>query len=136
MSDYSNVIEGMFGTEPASNVAANIDVDPDKTALAMQLEKTTGVPATIISGNLEQFQTTNKAAMANTIVGANNHLTEYVRNNPLATSISNDDYGNLDSLSSKLKLVTQRANAIFWAPNAIFEKSFVAAGEGFAVMLS
>lgn len=103
MSDYSNVIQGMFGAEPASNVTSNIDVNPDQSARAYQLQNATGIPASIISGDLESFETQSKASMANAIVSKNAYIQDYVQRHPLASQISNDDYGNLDRLSEGLE---------------------------------
>lgn len=103
MTEYSNVIQGMFGTEPATQVTSNIDVDPDQTARAYQLERVTGVPASIIGGDLDRFETQSKAAIANHIVSGNSYIQDYVQSHPLASQISNDDYGNLDTISGHLK---------------------------------
>lgn len=102
MSDYSNVIQGMFGSGPSSQVTSNIDANPDEAARAIELEGASGVPASIIDGNVDEFETNHKAAMASSIVNASPYLTEYVNSHPLAAKVSNDDWGNLGGLSSIL----------------------------------
>lgn len=102
MSDYSNVIQGMFSTEPQANVAASSDINPDQSARAYELEKATGVPSSIINGDLDSFERSSRTALANRVVSSNSYIQDYVQSHPLAASISNDDYGNLDKLSQDL----------------------------------
>jgi len=101
-TDYSNVIHGMFGTESAGNVAANIDINPDDSARAYALEKATGVPASIIAGDLPTFERNTKATVANTIVSNNMYINDFVQRHPLNSQIFNDSYGQLDTLSDGL----------------------------------
>lgn len=132
MSDtYTNIIEGMFGSEPATNVVSNISVDPDKTARAMALEKATGIPAAVIDGDVEGFETQNKGQMASSIVANNQQISAYVQSHPLAAKVSNDDYGNLDSLSGKLGFLG-RSRAILSAPTGAIWEGDKGIGQGFA----
>lgn len=103
MSDYSNVIQGMFSNGPKAQVAANINVNPDDSARAYELEKATGVPSSIISGDMESFEAQHKAAVAGDIVSGNPYIGEYVNSHPLASQVSNDDYGQLDTISQHLQ---------------------------------
>ena len=102
MSEYGNVINGMFGSGPASQVTSNIDADPQSAARAIELEGASGVPASVIDGNVNEFEANHKAAMASSIVSQSPYLTDYVNSHPLASKVSNDDYGNLDLLSRGL----------------------------------
>lgn len=133
MSDeYGSVIQGMFGSGPTTNVAANITADPDQTARAYELEKLTGVPASIIGtgDSLTGFEQNHKARLASDIVASNQHISDYVQSHPLAAQVSNDDYGNLDSLSAKLQEF--RKTSIISAPSRIFNAADSAAIKGFA----
>lgn len=103
MSDYSNVIQGMFGTDPATDVTANINADPDGAARSIELSRSSGVPAPIINTDVDTFESNHKAAMASSLVSNNSYIMDYVNSHPLASSVSNDDYGNLDTLSRKLE---------------------------------
>jgi hypothetical protein len=130
MSEYSNVIQGMFGTDPATDVTANINANPDGAARSIELSRATGVAAPIINSDVESFETTHKAAMASSLVSNNAYIADYVNSHPLASSISNDDYGNLDNVSQKLG-VLGRARAILGGPRAMFNAADSAAARGF-----
>ena len=133
MSDeYGSVIEGIFGSGPRSNVTANIGINPDQTARAYELEKLTGVPASIIGtgDSLTNFEANHRAKLASDIVANNQHISDYVQSHPLAAQVSNDDYGNLDSLSQKIQEF--RKTSFLSAPSRIFNAADDAAIKGFA----
>ena len=88
------------------NIVGNIDEDPDKAQRAIDLSKATGVPPTSIYGDLEEFERQHKAVLASDIVANNPHLADYVQSNPMASKISNDDYGQLDAVSSAVSRMT------------------------------
>src|ERR1700734_1252330 len=112
MSEYSNIIQASFNGGPRAAVTSNIDVDPDASARAYELEQATGVPSSIISGDMDSFETQHKAAVAVDIVSGNPYIGEYVNSHPLASQVSNDDYGMLDTISQHLQGFP-RANAIY-----------------------
>lgn len=112
MTDYSNVIRSTFGTGARSQAVSNVDVNPDDAARAYELEKVTGVPSSIISGDLDSFESQHKALLAGDIVGGNPYIGEYVNSHPLAAQISNDDYGNLDAVSQHLQPLSRTRNPI------------------------
>jgi len=100
--DYTGTIRNIYGAGASSRVAANADVNPDDSARAYQLEKVTGVPASIISGDLESFERNTKVAASNVIVGRNQYIADFVQRHPLNSQIFNDSYGELDKLSDGL----------------------------------
>ena len=112
MSEYSNIIQASFNGGPRAAVTSNIDVDPDASARAYELEQATGVPSSIISGDMDSFESQHKAAVAGDIVSGNPYIGEYVNSHPLASQVSNDDYGTLDTISQHLQGFP-RANAIY-----------------------
>lgn len=117
-TDYSSVIHGMFGSEPAANVTSNIDVNPDESARAYALEKATGVPASIIQGDLPNFERNSKAQVANTIVSNNMYINDFVQRHPLNSQLFNDSYGQLDQLSDGLSTLGAIHKALSpWSPD-------------------
>jgi hypothetical protein len=77
----------------------NLSQNPDDGARALQLSRDTGVAAPIIHGDLENFEDHHRASLLNVMLADNEHLANYVRGNPLASVVSNDDYGNLNQFS-------------------------------------
>jgi hypothetical protein len=108
MTDYSDLIGQTYGANnPAlPTTVGNIDEDPDKAQRAIDLSKATGVAPTSIYGDLEEFERQHKAVLASDIVANNPHLSDYVQSNPMAPRISNDDYGQLDTVSSKVSAMS------------------------------
>jgi hypothetical protein len=125
MSDYSNLIEQSFGTRnPAlPQTVGNIDEDPEKAARSMELGKLTGTPASAIFGDLEEFERTNKAQIASSIVQGNPHISDWVQEHPLNSVIANDDYGNLDAVSQKTSAMSLPMK-ILRAPEALGQMLF------------
>lgn len=80
-------------------VVSQIDANPDQAARSVELSSATGVPASAINGDLDGFEAKHKAFLAANIVRGNAQLQAYVNSHPLAASVSNDDYGNLDQFS-------------------------------------
>jgi hypothetical protein len=76
-----------------------LDDDPDDAARAQQLSKATGVPGEVIHGDLENFEAQHKAALTGSILNNNPWLRDYVSQHPIAASVSNDDWGQLDETS-------------------------------------
>ena len=101
MGDYSNVIDGMFNQGPKSLTTSNIGVNPDQSARAYELEQATGVPSSIINGDIDTFEQQHKTALASDIVGANPYISDYVNSHPMAAGASNDDWGQLDNTISQ-----------------------------------
>lgn len=104
MADYGDIIQSSFGrANPAlPSVVGNIDEDPDRAQRAMDLAKATGVPGSVIFGDLDEFEKQNKAAMASGIVANNQYLADFVGSDPMVPKLANDDYGNLDAVSQKV----------------------------------
>jgi hypothetical protein len=106
MSEYSNIIQGSFAAAPARAVSA-VDDDPENAARSIDLASATGVPATAIAGDLDGFERNHKAQLAGDIVRNNPQIADYINSHPLAAAISNDDLGNLDSVSEKAQALAQ-----------------------------
>lgn len=98
MNEYDNVVQSFTEAAPAMATTA-LDADPDKAARALQLSRATGVAPLVISADQDRFEEDHKAQMTADIVRGNSQLAAYIRGNPLADHVSNDDYGNLDEAS-------------------------------------
>src|SRR6266404_3762872 len=77
--------------------------DPEKAARAVELSDATGDNPTLIHLNLENYEEQHKAALTASLLTSNKYLRQYVDTDPMHAKISNDDYGNLDSVSEQLK---------------------------------
>lgn len=105
MADIDDLIASTYGGRRQAaqqQAVSTIDDPPDNAARALDLEQATGVPAPVIHGDLENFERQTKLNMASDIVGNNPQLQNYVTSNPMAARVSNDDYGQLDTLSQAL----------------------------------
>lgn len=90
-----------YQTQTRVRTDAGLDANPDDAARSIDLADSTGVPASVISGDLENFDRRYQSQLAQSLVLSNPALSDYVNRNPLAASVSNDDWGNLDRISQK-----------------------------------
>ena len=97
--DVNGQVSSYLNNAPRQ-VVAQSDANPDDAARSIDLSSATGVPATAINGDLDGFEAKHKAFLAAQLVRGNPQLTAYVNSHPLAASVSNDDYANLDQFSS------------------------------------
>lgn len=70
---------------------------------AQELSEATGANPALIYGNLEGFEQQHKAALTSALLTNNQYLRDYANSHPLAAKISNDDWGQLDTVSQALK---------------------------------
>lgn len=125
-------------------VARGIDGNADAAAQSQSLEATTGVPAALIAENHDEFVNQQKKIAAQGIVSANPDLDAYVMSHPLASTVSNDDWANLDKFTrqssggwlQKLQQGIETAQQAIHAPLAfgdqIADKALEGAEEGLA----
>lgn len=106
MSDFTipDIMDG-YNTQASMQAVGHIDSSPDDAARSLELEKTTGVPATAINGDLESFERQHKSELAGGLIKGNQHLADYILSHPMAAQVSNDDYGNLDIASRAMDLL-------------------------------
>lgn len=86
-------------TQPLQRVAGAAEDNPDDAARAVDLGKATGVAAPVVAADLDSFEQIHKQSLANQIMRSNPALIDYVRNHPMAASVSNDDWSNLADVS-------------------------------------
>ena len=89
---------------------ANADANPDQGARAQRIAQATGLPALAVV-NDPDFELNHRRQVSADIVSRNAELNMYLQSDPMASIISNDDYGTLDrfSESSKESLLWQTA---------------------------
>lgn len=75
---------------------------PEPAGQAVKLGDSMGFPASIIGADLETYQQVNKGQTAAAAVKGNPFVASYVARNEMAAEVSNDDYINLNRLSTKL----------------------------------
>lgn len=99
MPDNVTDIINYRGQASALAAVGSLDNDPDDAAESIRLGQQTGVPATAINDDLDGFKNRYKAHLAGNLVRSNQAIADYVASHPLAASVSNDDWGNLDTFS-------------------------------------
>lgn len=95
--EYENAVDEIVNAGPRL-AAANLDANPDQGARAMQLAQATGLPPQVIYNDPE-LDNVVRLNTANTIIRNNRYINEYLQASPMASVVSNDDYGNLDEFS-------------------------------------
>ena len=111
MDDYSDAID-MFRNAAPRRAVADIDANPEDGARALQLSQSMGIPAPVVYGDLDHFDAKSKASMASELIRQHPALNEYINSNPLASVVSNDDYGNLAKFSTGAKQTQQLIDGI------------------------
>ena len=131
-------VDWIIGQRQSAQVNAlqGLDQNPDDGARALELGKATGVDPSIVHGDLENFEKQHKAALTSQLLQSNQFLRDYANSQPLAATVSNDDWGQLDEVSRRVTgLFGSGTGGLLSAPaDAVeagvkgFYKSFV--GEG------
>lgn len=132
VQSFSNIIDEEFGV-PKRNALAGaigfIDDDPEKARRSLELSEATGVPATSIIGDVEGFERQHKAGLASELVRNNAYISDYLAAQPMASRLSNDDYGNLDAVSQAVSKM-QIKESIIGAAVLGFKEGFGDQGVG------
>lgn len=105
-----------------ATVIGSLGDDPEKAARAQELAEATGAHPVLVHANLENFEAQHKAALTSELLKNNSYLQEYVNSHPLAASVSNDDFGQLDAVSQKVQQIH--------APASILSKAIEGWNEG------
>lgn len=117
---------GGFRSEVATQINRGLEANPDDAAEAMDLSKFTGVPPAWTMQNLDDQQAQAKRFTAQQLVLNNPDLVAYAQSHPMAASVSNDDWANLDEASG----INRNLAALHKLLNAPFEKIGQAEVEG------
>lgn len=105
MSEYDSIFDDLQGAGPLAQVTSTIDASPDEAARSLELSKVNGVSPVVIAGDVPAWEKQQKSLMASAIVSKNDFIRDYVASHPLASTISNDDYGTLDTVSQGLSAI-------------------------------
>lgn len=127
MNEYEGTIRRLDTIAP-SQAITSLDANPDDGARALQLSRATGVAPSVIYEDLPGFEQEHKAVLAAGIIRNNDRLAAYIRGNPLASVVSNDDYGNLDSFSRNAQGIWELYK--FLSPTQAFVEGTVDAAKG------
>lgn len=105
MSIEDDVVNSLVSQQhtTAMQVVGDIDANPDDAARSVQLAEATGIAPSIINGDLENFSRSYKSQLATDIIRNNEYISDYVSRNPIASKLSNDDYGQLDAVSEAIQ---------------------------------
>ena len=88
-----------FQSETRLRVNQGLEADPDDAADAVKLADITGEPAPWVMHNLDDRKEQVRQATAQQLVLSNPALVSYLQSHPMAASVSNDDWANLDQVS-------------------------------------
>src|SRR6266403_892119 len=125
MSDISvsDFFDDVVTSAKTSNVAS-LDADPEQAARSLELEEATGVPATAIFGDVDNFERQNKAAMGSGIIADNVHIADYLNSHPMAPRLSHDDLGQLDTASQSIQGMGLESRLAKWLKDDSISQSF------------
>ena len=99
-----------------SDVMSDIDGNPDNAAMALKLQKATGVPAPIINMDVDEYAAKVRKAAAAHIVNQNEVIRQWVDENPMASKIFSDDWHNVDEADEQVRHLHSN---IFGLPKAL-----------------
>ena len=116
LPDLSNADFRDAGAAVLKNHAAlagiNANANPDEAARAAQLGAATGVPSNVIHLDPKAFEERLKTQVTQGIVGSNPSLAQYAGSDPMASIVSNDDWGHLDTLSGQLHRLREASDLL------------------------
>lgn len=107
--DYPMMVRGARG-----NMSLIGDYDPDQASRAYELESATGAPSSYILRDIKDFEHRHKLSLSQDIVRSNPYLMDYVNSHPLAPVVSQNDWSNLDNLSSAYKEAAEGTVHPWW----------------------
>ena len=129
--DLLNTVIAPEVSQTKARVQFGLDENPDDAARAVDLSNATGVPPSVVNGNLEQFDKSYQASLARDLVMNNPQLRAYVQSHPLAAAVSNDDWGNLDKFSQAATKTSSLLKAINAPWDATLKAGVAGAVSGF-----
>ena len=88
-----------YVTSAKSQTQTGFGTTPDDAARSIQLGDISGTPAPAIAPDVQGFDDATKRSMAATIVERDPQLMAYVHSHPMAASVSQNDWGNLSTIS-------------------------------------
>lgn len=110
-----------------------VDASADNAARAFELSRSSGVPAVVIHGDLENFERTQRAKLASDLVEGNPRLGTLLTSHPLAPAVTNDDLGTLDQTSQAVSgfALKERGYSLITTPGAVLSAAVSGFSKGF-----
>lgn len=110
MSEITDISDAWLNDQRQAKASATaaLDDNPDDAARAQQLALETGVPASVIHGDLEGFERQHKAQLNSQLISQNPILQDYINSEPMAAKVSHDDFHNLDAVTDSVKGISSR----------------------------
>jgi len=97
-----------------ANLSLAPDTSADDAARSIELEDMTGANASYIARDVNDFENRHKLSLSQNIIGSNPDLMNYVNAHPLFSSVSQDDWGNLDAVSEAHRKITDTLARPWW----------------------
>lgn len=97
--DLYQTLAGNMVQAQKAMIDEGLDQNPDDAAQAMQLGGLTNTPPEAILADQEGFKENQRRSAAQQLVLGNPDLVTYLQSHPMAASVSNDDWGNLDKFT-------------------------------------
>jgi hypothetical protein len=101
------------------NVVRGMEGDKKKAADSIAIQSSTGKDSQQTYGNYDVESKKVKSELAQEIVEKDNRLLKYIENDPLAATVSKDDWGNLATFTDTARQLAERANPIISAIKGI-----------------
>lgn len=130
--DAEDIRHTVANDRMASAVQINrgLENNPDDAAESMHLSDITGVPPEWVQQNLDETRDNARRQVAQQLVLNNPELVTYLQSHPLASSVSNDDWGNLDKYTREAQTSIVMFNSLKNAFNKIGEEELTGLQEG------
>jgi Large polyvalent protein associated domain 22 len=114
----------------AIEINRGLEANPDDAAESMQLSDITGLPAPHVLNNFDDVRDQVRRQTAQQLVLNNPELVAYLQSHPMAASVSNDDWGNLDKYTHDAQTSVVMFNSLKNAFNKIGEEELTGLQEG------
>jgi len=108
--DYTQAIRDVENAGPEI-AASNLTENPATGVRAIQLAQATGLPPAAIYNDPE-FDNVVRLQTATNIIRGNSYINQYIQGSPMASIVSNDDYGNLDEFSQSAQKTMGKYNPL------------------------
>jgi len=102
-----DLMDEQFKSEGRYDVVKGIEGDKKKAAESIAIENDTGADSKRVYGDYDSFSKRRKSEIAQTLVEDDKWLLEYVKKNPLASTVSNDDWHNLSNFTSTARRLVE-----------------------------
>lgn len=102
-AEVVNSVIDDLNLESRSRLTRGMDGDKKKAAESYRLSGGTNTDPNVIYSDLDRFKRKYKSEAGNALIENDPNLNAYLRNNPLAATVSQDDWGPLSLYSDKVR---------------------------------